>query len=216
MSDQTVDTGEREIIASILTEADTQAQRKRAEADRAAQAELDKARRQAETVRGRIMKEAEQTASRAIAKENAAARAEARRVLLTAREELVGHALQEIDKRLKALREDPEQYRVSLANLAKEAILAVDQPEVILKVSAGDNAITDATFLEDVSRDVKAAGGHVNKVTLEVAPGDLGGGCVVTSGNGRVVFDNTFRRRLEREMPAVRAALIEEMKQTDE
>jgi vacuolar-type H+-ATPase subunit E/Vma4 len=215
MSGEAVDTGERQIVESILSDAEIEARRHREDAERAAQAELDGARRKADTVRQEILKAAEQTAAKAYAREVATAKAEARRILLAGREEFVGRALVQIGEGLAALRNDAQRYRESLGNLAREAALAVDEPEVVLKVGKRDEAIADAGFLEELSRSIGLATGRAPKLTLEVASGDLGGGCVAVSGNGRVVFDNTFRRRMERGMREIRGAIVKETVQDD-
>ena len=208
MSGTAAEQGALQIIESILSEADTQAKKLRENAERAAQAELDEARRQAQAARQGILDKAELAAQKTRAREAATARTEARRILLAAREELVARALHKISEELKALRNDPTSCRTSLANLAREAAIAVDEAAVVLRIAPSDAAIADAAFLEELSGSIRAASGRAPQLSIEVAPRDLGGGCEAASMNGRVVFDNTFRRRLERGMRELRAAVI--------
>jgi len=210
MSEETISAGAPQIIASIQADAEVQVQRSKTDAERAGQMELKKVQRQADTVRKEVLAKAEESAAKARARELATAKTEARRILLAARETLIAQALGQIEEALKALRADTGRYRTSLLHLAGEAIPAVGCDEVVLKVSKGEEAVVDGAFLEELAAGVRASAGRRFQVDLCVEERDLGGGCVAESVDGRVVFDNTFRRRLERAMPGIRAAIVKE------
>ena len=213
MSGELSDSGALQIIDSILSEAEAQAGKRRDEGARAAKAELARAERQAETVREGIVKQGEQVAAKAYAREMATAKTEVRRILLATREERVQRATVQIEEELQALRSDPTRYRTSLRNLALEAVLAVDAPEVVLKLAKSEAGMADSAFIEGLARSVQEATGHAPALTVDLSLEDLGGGCLAMSGNGRVVFDNTFHRRMERAAQEIRAAVIKEAAQ---
>jgi len=216
MSEKTGSTSELEIVEKILADAESQAQRVIENANRAAEAETEKARKEAQRIQDDILAEAEQKAENLRSRELSTAKIEAKRTLLRAREEAVSKVLGQVETILKGIREDRDRYGRSLANLAVEAVTAVGEPEVVLKVSQADEGVVDNTFIDGVSSRVRELSGDETRIELEFDLEDMGGGCVAKSTQGRVIFDNTFRRRLERMKPQLRAAIIRELDTSDE
>ena len=143
-------------------------------------------------------------------REVSTARIESRRILLNAREEAVARVFGDITASLGHLREDPGCYRESLRGLAVEAVVAVGGEEAVLRISERDRGFADDAFIEGVSGRAKtlAAG---TSFRVEFDSGDNGGGCIATSADGRIVFDNTYGRRLDRLRPEIRAMIVGEL-----
>jgi vacuolar-type H+-ATPase subunit E/Vma4 len=148
-------------------------------------------------------------------REVSTARIEARRLLLNARERAVVRVFDEIMSGLGFMREDPGRYRDSLTRLAVEAVRAVGGEGIVLRLSERDRGLADEGFMQAVSDGAGMAAG-AGSLRLEFDTADTGGGCVATSADGRVVFDNTFPRRLERMRSELRALIVEELDSGDE
>jgi vacuolar-type H+-ATPase subunit E/Vma4 len=207
---------ELEIVEKILADADAEVQRIVQNAHNVAEAEREKARKEAQEIQAQILDQAEESARKLRSREASTAQIEAKRLLLTAREEAVSKIVTQIEERLRRIREDPNLYRQSLRNLAAEAILAVRQPAAVLKVSRIDGSIADERFLDGVRTRVSVSSGSEVRIDLELDDADMGGGCIATSAEGRIVLDNTFRRRLERMKPQLRSLIAKELRKGNE
>jgi V/A-type H+-transporting ATPase subunit E len=143
-------------------------------------------------------------------REVSTARIESRRILLNAREEAVVRVFGDIKAGLGHLREDPGRYRESLRSLAVEAVAAVGGEEAVLRVSERDRGFADDAFIEDVRGRVNTLAAGTG-FRVEFDSGDNGGGCIATSADGRIVFDDTYGRRLDRLRPEIRAMIVGEL-----
>ena len=120
----------------------------------------------------------------------------------------------EIEEGLGHLREDPGRYRESLRRLAIEAVAAIGGEGVVLRFSERDRGLADESLLNEIRAGVEAAGGGTT-FRAEFT-GGAGGGCVAASADGRVVFDNTLGRRLERMRSGIRAMIVGKLAKNDE
>jgi len=207
---------EHEIVDKILADAESQAQKAIDNARRMAEAEADKARKEGRKIQDEILAQAEETAEKLQLREVSTAKIEAKRIALRAREKAIAKVFAQIEQELEEIRGDPDQYRLSLGNLATEAVMGVGEPEVVLRVSRADKALVDDAFIDDVRRRVGERSGGSVKVDVRVEPTDMGGGCVARSKEGRIVFDNTFRRRLGSAKPRLRSLIVKELMKTNE
>ena len=205
-----------EIIEKILADAESQVQQAIGNAKKTAEAESEKAGREGQKIQAEILAQAGERAQKLKLREVAIAKIEAKRILLRAREEAVSKVFAQIEEELRAIKQEPDQYRRSLRKLATEAILGVGVPEVVLKVSQADEVFVDGAFIDDVRRRVSERSGGSVKVDVKVEPTEMGGGCVASSTDGRIVFDNTFRRRLESMKPRLRSSIVKELMASNE
>jgi len=207
---------EEAIIQKILEDAEAQARRILDGARRTGDSHRKKAETEAARVRQEIMDQAQAKADTLRAKEIATARMEAKRILLAAREEVVNAALHRIEEELAGLRKS-EGYREILLRLAREAIQAIGGSKVVLKLSKADEGLVDQDFLAELERTLVADEAKA-RVEIDVRfEADLDdGGCIATSGDGRIIFDNTFTGRFERMKPELRSMLIREIAAKDE
>lgn len=216
MSDEAANQPEVEIIKSIMTEADAKARSALDSAKNTIEVEDAKARKESEEIKRDIIAKAEETARRLQTREEATASVEAQRILLMAREEAVEKVVLAIETELKELRGDSTQYRTGLMNLALEAVLAIGTAETRLYLSTADHALVGSGFLETLNSQARELSGNQLAVSVEIAQTDLGGGCIAQSLDGRVVFDNTFSKRLARMKEQLRLSIIEEISKNHE
>jgi len=200
-----------EIVGKILADAEYQAQQAIENAGKAAEAEGAKARAQGQKIQAEIIAQGEERAEKLKSREVSTAKIEAKRILLRAREEAVSKVFAQINGELNEVRRDHDQYRRSLENLAVEAVLGVGEHKAVLKVSRTDKKLVDDAFVDDVRRRVSDRAGSEVEIDVEFDPADMGGGCVARSKQGRIVFDNTFQRRLGRMRPQLRALVVKEL-----
>ncbi len=211
MSGDALDSGGLQIIESILSDADAQASRIIESAENAARAAREKARIEGERGRDESLAKARERCAKLYAQELATARIEAKRLLLAAREDVAERVLGQLEERLDAVRRSPETYARSLRNLAVEAVAAIGQPEVVVRISPADAALVGDSFASEVASDSRAAAAGVSSVTLQLEACDLGGGCIAQSPDGRVVYDNTYRTRMQRKRRELRAMIVRDV-----
>lgn len=212
MSEQPGTAPEEGIIEKILSDAESQAKRVTDNARRSERSETRKAEAEAEKIRKEIIGKAEVRADSLRSKVIATAHIEAKRMVLRAREEAISKVFEKIAQELGSLKGKSADYRKALANLAVEAVSAVGGSKVTLKIGRDEEKIVDDSLLGEIKR---RAGGEIEVIT-EVDPALTGGGCVAVSGEGRIVFDNTFHRRLERMKPELRSVVVREVLKDDD
>ena len=206
---------EAAIIEQITGDAEAQARKLIGNAKLSATAEEKKTGREIERFEADLRAGWEARVEKIQTREVSTARIESRRMLLNARERAVAGVFDEIKAGLGHLRENPGRYRESLGNLAVEAVAAVGGDEAVLRISERDRGFADDAFAHDVRERLKtAADGTSFRVEFDSA--DIGGGCMATSADGRIVFDNTYGRRLERLRPEIRAMIVGELDKGNE
>ena len=136
MSGDALDSGGRQIIESILSDADAQARRLVENAESTASALRAKARKEGGRARDALLAKTTEQCGRIRAQGLATARIEAKRLLLAAREDLAGRFLEQIEEKLAATVRSSEAYSQSLWNLAAEAVTAIGLPIVLHKQHA--------------------------------------------------------------------------------
>lgn len=206
---------EEAITEKILADAHSQAERLIENADRAAAAERKKTDSEISKIEEDIRAGWDTKVEKLRMREVSIARIEARRILLNAREKAVTKMFDEIERGLEALRENPGRYREGLKNLAAEAVEAVGGDEVILKFSERDKGLVNDAFLKDLEDGIKSIAGST-RFRVEFDRDLRGGGCICISADGRIVFDNTFERRLDRLRPELRSMIVGELTRNHE
>ncbi|MGD9140826.1 MAG: V-type ATP synthase subunit E family protein [bacterium] len=205
---------ESAIIEEILADAEAQARKLVENAGRSAVAEEKKTEKEIEKIREDARAGWDSRVEKIRMREVSTARIEARRILLDAREQAVAKMFAEIEEGLDHLREDPGRYRESLRNLAVEAVAAIGGEGVVLRFSEKDRGLADEALLGEIRAGVEAVAGGT-AFQAEFTAG-AGGGCVAASADGRVVFDNTLGRRLERMRSGIRAMIVGRLANNDE
>ncbi len=188
------------ILAAIESSGEAELDGLRREAESRARQTLEAAERKAAIVR----EEARRTALWPAPSERARclhqAKLEALRTVGEIRARLVETTLAETRRRLSELRADPD-YPLILRRLIAEAIKALGEAElrsgrVVLEIDPRDERHIDPT-LNELGINLQV-----------VASLQSWGGAVVTSGDGRVIVNNTLESRLQRATPFLRQDLV--------
>ena len=188
------------ILASIESSGAAEIDRLRSEAESCAQQMLEAAERKASIVREEARRAALRPAAAERARRLHQAKLEALRTIGEVRQRLIETVLLEIRQRLTDLRADPD-YPVILHRLIAEAIASLGEVElrsgrVVLEIDPQDE--------RHIYPILKALG-----VNLQVVSSlQDWGGVVVTSGDGRVIVNNTLESRLKRATPFLRQDLM--------
>ncbi len=208
------ESAEAEIVEKILADAESQAKRILENAEHTAERERDKARREAEKIYEELVERAKVEAQKIKSRQLSTGRVEARRKLLEAREKAVASIMNRIEQGLQELRQDRERYGESLRNLALESVAAVGGSEMILVFGAVDKDLVadlENQIREEAKQAVKGC-----EIEFRFEERDLGGGCIGQSRDGRVIFDNTYPRRLQRKHLEFRNIIAKEIGKIDE
>ena len=94
----------------------------------------------------------------------------------------------------------PAVRRQRLARLAKECIERLPSGALELIVTADDASLLDDGWRAAVMNSAEL-------LSVSVVPGNVDGGCIVRTADGRASFDNSYRARADRLRTAWRAAL---------
>ncbi len=188
------------ILASIEASGEAEIDRLRSEAESRARPILDAAERKAAIAREEARRAALWPAVAERARRLHQAKIEALRAVGEARQRLIETVLLETRRRLTDLRADPD-YPLILRRLISEAITALGEAELrggraVLKIDPRDEP-----HLSHILNDLCPS--------LQVVSSLQGwGGIIITSGDGRIVVNNTLEARLERAMPYLRQGLV--------
>jgi V/A-type H+-transporting ATPase subunit E len=187
------------ILASIESSGEAEIDRLRREAESRTQQILEAAERKAAIVREEARRAALWPAASERARRLHQAKLEALRTVGEIRHHLIETTLSETRRRLADLRADPEYPRI-LRRLIAEAIDALGEAELHSGRGVLEIDPRDELLLRHILADLG--------VDLQVVSSLHGwGGIVVTSGDGRVVVNNTLESRLERATPFLRQDL---------
>ena len=181
------------ILASIESAGEAEVDELHAEAEARAQQILEGAERKAAIVREEARRAALWPAAAERARRLHQAKLEALRTVGEIRDRLVETTLTETRRCLSELRADPE-YPLILRRLIAEAIKALGEAELC----------SGRVVLEIDPRDERHIYPILNELGVNlqvVSPLQGWGGVVVTSGDGRVVVNNTLESRLQRATP---------------
>ncbi len=189
------------LAAEILGAARQEAAELLAAAGEEAAAVLEQARREAATQREAALREARREAEGQRLRALSAAQLAARRQLLARREELITQALGLARERLRSGLTSGER-RAALEELVLEAAIALGGGALTVRANARDAELLAPGFWQEVGSRLAAAG--VAAEWRQGPPAAIAGGAVVSKDEGRLVFDNSFEARLERQGWALR------------
>ena len=181
-----------------------------ADAKRHADRALSHAQRQSEELRNKGRAQVEQETRDRL--EAARRQADSRRELILAGvaieaarrrsariESTLGGVLDEARQRL--LAHQGFDYREALARLAAEAVSRMAGTNFVLQLSGADRAALGDGLAEGVRRRVGCEG---LQVTVAAEAAKIDGGVIVRDAEGRQVWDNSLRARLDRFWPILR------------
>jgi vacuolar-type H+-ATPase subunit E/Vma4 len=215
MSEETGRGSEDGIIDKIMSDGRDRAARVLDGAVRTADGEKAKARAEAEKIRTEILDRARRKAATLRSKEVAGAHIEAKRILLRAREKAISKVFDAIAHELEEIHKDCPRYRSGLVNLAAEAVRAIEKADVTVALGKDDEDLAGDGLGPEIAGRLETLGVPGVNIEIAVDPSFGGGGCVARSKDSRIIFDNTFKRRLERMKPSLRSTIVSEVLKSD-
>jgi vacuolar-type H+-ATPase subunit E/Vma4 len=215
MNEQASRGGEDEIIRKIMGDGEAKASRVLDSARRSAEGERRKAEAGAEKVRKEMLDQVKRKVDTLKSKEIAGGHIEAKRVLLRAREKAISRVFDTVREELDKFHHDGPRYRQALVNLAVQAVGAIGEGEVTLALGKDDEGLADDNLVSEIADRLDSQGTRGVKIKVVVDPSLVGGGCVARSKDSRIIFDNTFRRRLDRLRPSLRSVIVNEVLKSD-
>lgn len=215
MSEKTSRGSEDEIIRKIMSDGEARAARLLDNAGRSVEGESRKAEAEAEKVRNEMLGQVKRKVETLKSKEIAGGHIEAKRVLLRSREEAISKVFDTILKELDNLHRDGPRYREALISLAVEAVGAIGEKEVTVTLGKDDENLADEKLVSDIGGRLDSQGSPGIAIEIVVDPSLEGGGCVAGSKDLRIIFDNTFKRRLDRLKPSLRSTIVSEVLKSD-
>ncbi|MCC6154177.1 MAG: V-type ATP synthase subunit E [Candidatus Hydrogenedentes bacterium] len=192
------------MVESIRADANAQVSHKIEAANAAALEETNQIEKAAQGVREEILARARDKARKSREREISLANVEARRLVLATREQSVNKVCDRIRAALNTIRADGTVYPHSLAALLREASKAIGDSKLRVTLSERDRGVAEELFAESP----KFNGEDIDFTFVREHDG---GGCVGQSHDGRIVFDNTYPRRLALAMRTLRANIIQEI-----
>ncbi len=177
---------------------------------------LRQAREEGRAQRAQLVAQAHEGAKRERARIAAAARLEARRRRLAAREAIISAVFEAARARLAGELTAAER-EAALVKAVFEAALALGGGHLTVQVNARDLALLTPSLRREVEEHLGRQG--VAAVLEPGPPAPILGGAIVSKEGGRVVLDNSFDARLERQSWTLRnevwQALTEEVPEVE-
>ncbi|HOG46053.1 MAG TPA: V-type ATP synthase subunit E [Anaerolineae bacterium] len=180
----------------ILSEAEARAGEIAAAAGERAAQVLQRAREQGASQAAHVVAEARREAARERVRSEAAAQLEARRHLLAAREAIIARVVAAARARLEGGL-SPGERQEALEKALLAAAAALGGGRLTAQVAERDAPLLTPAFLERLAGRLRAQGVATELTAGQPVP--INGGAVVSSDGGRIVLDNSFDARLERQ-----------------
>lgn len=205
-----IDPASDELVAGIMNDARSEAERIVSAARTAAERRQDSAARQVEEILGAARKKTVAREESILEHARASGAMAARRISLHMREQIQEHIIGEARSRLRAMIGDPG-YRDVLLGWIVEACIGLNEAEATVNASEAEREIIGSELLAEAAARTKALTGH--SVTLDLEQGDplLPQGIVLTAANGRVAFNNQLSTRLLRYQSGISDTVYREL-----
>ncbi len=199
------DNGIEALRRGILQDAEAMASQEVAQARLAAREELERDRREAESEAEVILRQAEHEAERLRRRIASAAELEGKRRWLEVREQLLrrvlGQALEELREGAGAKGRGPVLLRLLL-----EAARRASGGRLVVRTAPGDATLLTPQFLEE-ARAALAKEGISARLERGERLAEIAGGVIVEGEEGRIVVDNSFEARMERQEATLRSGI---------
>jgi len=153
-----------------------------------------------------IVEDAKKNAEAEFSKEKAKQELELRLKITKFRDELVDNFFKKATERIKSLTETKE-YVESLEKLLLEAAVTLKQPEIIIHCRNQDNKILTKQFLDNVSSRLKKENNIETRYQLSKKSINCIGGVRLETTDGKISIDNTYEKRIERNLVSLKREL---------
>ncbi|MGB9497580.1 MAG: V-type ATP synthase subunit E [Dissulfuribacterales bacterium] len=132
-----------------------------------------------------------------------AAELKAGQQVMAAKQALLREVFEEAEKRLSALRDEPE-YPDILKFLAIQAVSSLPEGHCWIQVRKNDQGLFSQDMLIDISKETGQA------AELLPEPADISGGCLVFSADKKILADFSFGTLLKRAEPRLKELMATE------
>ncbi|NPV53833.1 MAG: hypothetical protein HPY71_09965 [Firmicutes bacterium] len=191
------------LVDAIYEEARKQAQAKIEDALREKEAILEKARREAEALYQDRLKAASEKAKAVRTQILSAAELRSHRESLIFKEGLINEVFDKVRGKLEGMTQQ-DVYPDVLKRLILEAATGISGRRLTIYMRESDLTMITGDFLQRIIRELEEAGRPGVSLSIQVCDRPISGGCIVASEEGHMIFDNSFERRLERDLPVLR------------
>ena len=214
MPEQSEQSQSASLLTGISQQAGAEVKRIKEESERQAKEIVEGGRKKAET----ILHEAEEKGSqqyKEILKKNAQAiEAEQRKIRLKTQEELFDKTLQQVRKKLYALRERSD-YNSILKGWIVEAAIGLSEEQLTVNASKEELALITDELLREAEAEVKSVSGRSVKIERADAAPLQKQGIFLTAREGRLAFNNLVEARLERYSTIIRRMIYRRMEESE-
>jgi V/A-type H+-transporting ATPase subunit E len=192
------------LVHTILTDAETEAEKIIAEAEQEKDRIIQEARMEAERREQRILREAEAEAELVKRRELARTGLQIRMEMLETKEKLIEQAIANALEKLEAFTKESG-YRALLEQVIVDGAVGLGGGELQVQTNEADAAKLQA--LQQLEKRVVEQ--TKTETTLKLAPERLNciGGALIQKADGSVFIDNTFEARIERQRRETRVLI---------
>ncbi len=185
ISDEVVGDAQKEAEATILT------------AEKEAKETLQSAKREADEKYRELVGHAKAKAESERRKIASVTEVEMRNRLLAAKEELVDAAFKKAVDKFKIFVETNE-YKTYLVKLIEEVAQKIGQKDLVIEINAADASWLTQETLKPLSEKLQA------ELKLAKSNEHFIGGCIIQTGNGKIIYNSTIDTKLEELKPTLR------------
>ncbi len=202
------------LLGGIAEQAGQEAEQIRSEAERQAEEIVRNARHKAEAIRQESRDKGAHQAEVIRRKNSQNIEAEQRKRRLKAQEELFALALKKVRDSLQNLIGRPE-YSDILQGWIAEGAVGLSQEAIEVNASAEERKLITEELLKQAEKQVEKETGQQVKITLSQESPLQKQGVFLTTGNGRLAFNNTIEARMQRYSTMIRKMIYRQI-QTEE
>ncbi|MGC9313086.1 MAG: V-type ATP synthase subunit E [Sediminispirochaetaceae bacterium] len=202
------------LLNGITEQAEQEAERIRSEAERQAEEIVKNAQRKAEAIRQESRDKGEHQADVIRQKNSQNIEAEQRKRRLKAQEELFALALKKIRESLQNQIGRPE-YSDVLRGWVVEGAVGLGQEDLLVNATAEERKLLTDTLLKQAEKKAEEETGRRVKISLSKEAPLQKQGVFLTTGSGRLAFNNTVEARMQRYSTVIRKMIYRQI-QTEE
>lgn len=208
------ESGQREqgnsLLNGIAEQAEQEAERIRSAAERQAEEIVENARRKAEAIRQESRDKGQHQAEVIRQKNSQSIEAEQRKRRLKAQEELFALALKKVRESLQNQIGRTE-YSDVLRGWVAEGAVGLGQEELEVNASAEERKLLTDQLLQQAEKRAEKETGRQVKISMSQEAPLQKQGVFLTTGNGRLAFNNTIEARLQRYSTVIRKMIYRQI-----
>ena len=210
---QTVDRQKnmKALVSGIEQDANSESESLLGEARTEAQRRLLYAEKQAESILQEASEKAEEQVERIRSHLLSGVNIEAKRRFMHMQDEVYGEVVGRARDRLQGLMEKKEYPKVLLGLVVEAAIGIGMPPSARVNATEQERTLITGKLLDEAVKKVKALTGRSMELTISDEAPLRGQGIVLTSGDGRIAFNNQMETRLKRINSEIRKIIHEKL-----